>query len=186
MVIESFRAAMASILFSGDANSRPRVVVVSSINPGEGKSFVTANLAATLGESGHKVLIIDADMRKPQQGEIFNVPNDRGLSTILAESPEGEIQTMEAFGDRYRVVKELAPGASAQAVLDAAEWPRGVAETVVVVGHQPTLGRVAASLMTGHEAEWTLKKGGIWWFQQRSRAGDDQVVLRAATSPDLL
>ena len=53
------------------------------------------------------------------------------------------IQTMEAFGDQYRVVKELAPGAGAQAVLDAAEWPRGVAETVVVVGHQPTLGRVA-------------------------------------------
>jgi phosphohistidine phosphatase len=107
-------------------------------------------------------------------------------AVFLVSPATRTIQTMEAFGDRYRVVKELAPGGSAQAVLDAAEWPRGVAETVVVVGHQPTLGRVAASLMTGHEAEWTLKKGGIWWFQQRSRAGDDQVVLRAVTSPDLL
>ena len=96
------------------------------------------------------------------------------------------IQTGEAFGDRYRVVEELAPGASAQAVLDAAGWPEGVAETVVVVGHQPTLGHVAASLMTGDEAEWTLKKAGIWWFQQAHPRGDDQVVLRAATSPDLL
>jgi phosphohistidine phosphatase len=96
------------------------------------------------------------------------------------------IQTMEAFGEQYRVMSELAPGASAQDVLGAAEWPRGIAETVVVVGHQPTLGRVAASLMTGHEAEWTMKKGGIWWFQQRSRAGDGQVVLRAVTNPDLL
>ncbi|CAH2794370.1 MAG: Phosphohistidine phosphatase SixA [Candidatus Burkholderia crenata] len=105
--------------------------------------------------------------------------------TVFLVSPATRtIQTMEAYGDRYRVVKELAPGASAQAVLDAAQWPRGITETIVVVGHQPTLGRVAALLMTGHEAEWTLKKSGIWWFQQRSRAGDDQVVLRAITSPD--
>jgi phosphohistidine phosphatase len=96
------------------------------------------------------------------------------------------IQTMETFGDRYQVVKEIAPGASAQAVLDAAQWPKGVAETVVVVGHQPTLGQVAALLMTGHEADWSMKKAGIWWFQGRSRAGDGQIVLRAVTSPDLL
>jgi phosphohistidine phosphatase len=107
-------------------------------------------------------------------------------AVFLVSPATRTVQTMEAFGDQYRVVNELAPGGSAQDVLDAAEWPRGVAETVVVVGHQPTLGRVAASLMTGHEAEWTLKKGGIWWFQQRSRASDDQVVLRAVTSPDLL
>ncbi|SAL31206.1 hydrolase [Caballeronia sordidicola] len=96
------------------------------------------------------------------------------------------IQTMEAFGDRYQVVKEIAPGADAQAALDAAQWPQGAAETVVVVGHQPTLGRAAALLMTGHEADWTMKKAGIWWFQGRSRAGDDQIVLRAVTSPELL
>ena len=107
-------------------------------------------------------------------------------AVFLVSPATRTIQTMEAFGDRYRVVKELAPGASAQDVLDVTEWPRGVAETVVVVGHQPTLGRVAASLMTVHETDWTLKKGGIWWFQQRSRAGDDQVVLRAVNSPDLL
>ena len=107
--------------------------------------------------------------------------------TVFLVSPATRtIQTMEAFGDQYRVVKELAPGAGAQTVLDVVEWPRGIAETVVVVGHQPTLGQVAASLMTGREANWTMKKSGIWWFQQRSRAGDDQIVLRAVAGPDLL
>ena len=96
------------------------------------------------------------------------------------------IQTVETLGDRYQVVKEIAPGGSAQAVLDAAQWPKGVAETVVVVGHQPTLGRVAALLMTGQEAGWSVRKAGIWWFQGRSRAGDDQIVLRAVIGPDLL
>jgi phosphohistidine phosphatase len=95
------------------------------------------------------------------------------------------IQTAEAFGDRYRVVEELAPGKSAQAVLDAVGWPEGIAETVVVVGHQPTIGRVAALLLSGQEAEWSVKKAGIWWFQQRAR-GVDQIVLRAVTNPDLL
>ncbi|SAL40448.1 hydrolase [Caballeronia terrestris] len=95
------------------------------------------------------------------------------------------IQTAEAFGDRYRVVEQLAPGRSAQAVLDAAGWPEGIAETVVVVGHQPTIGRVAALLLSGQEAEWSVKKAGIWWFQQRAR-GVDQIVLRAVTNPDLL
>jgi phosphohistidine phosphatase len=110
-----------------------------------------------------------------------------GDDAVFLVSPATRtIQTMEAFGDQYRVIKELAPGAGAQTVLDVVEWPRGIAETVVVVGHQPTLGRVAASLMTGHEADWTMKKAGIWWFQQRSRAGDDQIVLRAVAGPDLL
>jgi phosphohistidine phosphatase len=105
---------------------------------------------------------------------------------FLASPATRTIQTAEAFGDRYRVVPSLAPGGSAQAVLDAAGWPEGIAETVVVVGHQPTIGHVASLLLTGQEAEWSVKKAGIWWFQQRSRGSDGQVVLRAVASPDLL
>ncbi len=107
-------------------------------------------------------------------------------AVLLASPATRTIQTVEAFGDRYRVVDALAPGSSAQAVLDAAGWPEDIAETVVVIGHQPTLGHVAARLMTGHEAEWSVKKSGIWWFQSRSRNGDGQTVLRAVMSPDLL
>jgi phosphohistidine phosphatase len=106
-------------------------------------------------------------------------------AVFLVSPATRTIQTAEAFGDRYRVVEELAPGKSAQAVLDAAGWPEGIAETIVVVGHQPTIGRVAALLLSGQEAEWSVKKAGIWWFQQRAR-GVDQIVLRAVTNPDLL
>ncbi|WP_244846875.1 histidine phosphatase family protein [Caballeronia sp. SL2Y3] len=105
---------------------------------------------------------------------------------FLASPATRTIQTAEAFGDRYRVVDDLAPGKTAQHVLDAAGWPDGVSETVVVIGHQPTLGRVAARLLTGHEADWSIKKSGVWWFQGRSRGGDGQVVVRAVMCPDLL
>ncbi|QSN60474.1 histidine phosphatase family protein [Caballeronia sp. M1242] len=105
---------------------------------------------------------------------------------FLASPATRTIQTAEAFGDRYRVVDDLAPGKTAQHVLDAAGWPDVVGQTVVVIGHQPTLGRVAALLLTGHEADWSIKKSGVWWFQGRSRGGDGQVVVRTVMCPDLL
>ena len=70
-------------------------------------------------------------------------------------------------------------------MLQAAGWPDG-GGTVVVVGHQPTLGRVAAVLLAGAEADWSIKKGAVWWFARRVREGNGQVVLRAVIGPDLL
>ena len=57
---------------------------------------------------------------------------------------------------------------------------------VLVVGHQPTLGRVAAFLLSGAEAEWTIKKGGVWWISNRARQDESQTVLRVAMAPDML
>ncbi|MDR5779909.1 histidine phosphatase family protein [Caballeronia sp. LZ065] len=125
--------------------------------------------------------------RKQAQGVARWLKARVGDDALLLASPATRtIQTAEAFGDRYRVVDALAPGNSAQAVLDAAGWPDGIGETVVVIGHQPTLGRLAALLMTGTEAEWSVKKSGVWWFQSRTRLGDGQTVLRAVINPDLL
>ena len=90
-------------------------------------------------------------------------------AVLLVSPATRTIQTAEAFGDRYRVVERTrARQRARQAVLDAAGWPEGIAETVVVVGHQPTIGHVAALLLSGQEAEWSVKKAGIWWFQQRA------------------
>jgi phosphohistidine phosphatase len=107
-------------------------------------------------------------------------------AVILASPAARTVQTVEALTEQYRVVRELAPGASATDVLTAVGWPDGIASTVVVVGHQPTLGQVAALLLSGNAASWPLKKSGLWWLANRERAGDEQVVLRAAISPDLV
>jgi phosphohistidine phosphatase len=69
-------------------------------------------------------------------------------------------------------------------VLTAAGWPTGIASTVVIVGHQPTLGHVAAQLLANNsESSWPLKKAGLWWLANRERDGDEQVVLRARDQP---
>ena len=55
---------------------------------------------------------------------------------------------------------------------------------VLIVGHQPTLGRVAARLLAGVDGDVSVKKAGVWWFQCRWRDGELQVVLRAVAGPD--
>jgi len=83
MVAESFRSALVSILFSGENDNRPRVMVISSSGPAEGKSTVVSNLGIAVAEVNQKVLLIDADLRKPRQHDIFGLKNDRGLSDLL-------------------------------------------------------------------------------------------------------
>ncbi|HWP17953.1 MAG TPA: histidine phosphatase family protein [Burkholderiaceae bacterium] len=94
-------------------------------------------------------------------------------------------QTAEALGRSYKVVEALAPGAGVEAVLQAARWPSS-AEPVLVVGHQPTLGLVAARLLAELETPWSVKKASVWWLRHRLRDGQAQVTLQAVQSPDLL
>ena len=83
IVAESFRATLVSILFSGENGSRPRVMVVTSAGPSEGKSTVVSNLGIAIAEVNQKTLLIDADLRKPRLHDIFNLKNDKGLSELL-------------------------------------------------------------------------------------------------------
>jgi succinoglycan biosynthesis transport protein ExoP len=84
-IAESFRSTLVSILFATDRVVRPKVLVVSSAGAAEGKSMVTCNLAVALAEIEQRVLIIDADLRRPRQHEIFSMDNARGLSSLLRE-----------------------------------------------------------------------------------------------------
>jgi phosphohistidine phosphatase len=76
-------------------------------------------------------------------------------------------------------VNELG-GSSARDILQAAGWPHADG-TVILVGHQPTLGQLAAFLLAGRELDWEIKKGAIWWFQTQD--GDAPPLLRAVMTP---
>ena len=93
-------------------------------------------------------------------------------------------QTVMPLGRKYKVREEIAPGAEAQAILDVAGWP-DAKHPVLIVGHQPTLGEVAAQLLELRSGV-SVRKGAVWWFRSRERGGDDQTVLLAALSPDLV
>ena len=80
---------------------------------------------------------------------------------------------------------DLAQGATVSAVLAASGWPDS-REPVLIVAHQPTLGAVAAFLLSGQEASWSMRKGAVWWLSNRVREGTSAVVLKAMIGPDFV
>ncbi|NMG01377.1 SixA phosphatase family protein [Azoarcus taiwanensis] len=94
-------------------------------------------------------------------------------------------QTAEAFTDDFEIVSALGPERTVADILAATGWP-DASGACLIVGHQPTLGRIAALLLSGTEADWTVKKGGLWWFTNRVRNGETQTVLRTVIANDLL
>jgi phosphohistidine phosphatase len=98
-------------------------------------------------------------------------------------------QTAKALGLPYETDKRLGTDGNVSSLLAAVGWPDGSQQdndsrAVLVVGHQPALGQTAALLLSGEEACWTIKKGAVWWFSNRTRQGESQTVLRAAIPPD--
>jgi phosphohistidine phosphatase len=104
---------------------------------------------------------------------------------VLASPARRAQETALALGVAFKTVERLAPGASVAQILEAAGWPDRK-NAVVVVGHQPDLGRAAAHLVSGAAIGWSIKKGGAWWLTNRVRADEAQVVVRAVVAPDLL
>ncbi len=85
VLADSFQATLTSILFSGENGARPGVLVISSANPGEGKTTVACNLAVALAGINLRVLLIDGDFRKPKIHTMFDVENTAGFADVLAD-----------------------------------------------------------------------------------------------------
>jgi polysaccharide biosynthesis transport protein len=82
---EACRALRTSIMLSR-AGGVPRVILVTSCIPGEGKTTLTTNLAVAFAQHNKKVIIIEADMRRPRMKHVMDVPSKAGLSSVLAGS----------------------------------------------------------------------------------------------------
>ena len=79
---ESYRAVRTNVEFLR-RNRRMQAILIASPHSGDGKSVSASNLAISLAQAGRKVLLIDADLRKPSQHGIHGMDNDRGLSGVL-------------------------------------------------------------------------------------------------------
>lgn len=80
---ESYRALRTSLLLSS-AEHAPRTMLITSSHPAEGKTTIVANTAISLAQTGARVLVLDADMRRPRCHKILSMKNDVGLSTYLS------------------------------------------------------------------------------------------------------
>ncbi|HYW71436.1 MAG TPA: polysaccharide biosynthesis tyrosine autokinase [Pyrinomonadaceae bacterium] len=88
-VAEAYRHLRTSILLS-TAGRPPRTLLITSSVPSEGKTTTAVNTAISLAQTGAKVLIIDADMRRPRLHNIFNLKNDQGLSSLLSREASSQ------------------------------------------------------------------------------------------------
>ncbi len=104
---------------------------------------------------------------------------------VYASPAQRTEQTARALGRKFKLRDELLPEAEVTAVLELVQWPQGRGP-VVVVGHQPTLGRVIARLLQLPEEDCPMKKGALWWLRQRERNGRLQTLLVTVQTPELL
>ena len=89
-VAESYRMIRSSLLLSS-ADHPPRTILITSMKAQEGKTSTSINLARTMAQMSGKVLIIDADMRKPSVHSLLDVPNNTGLSSYLSGNADEKI-----------------------------------------------------------------------------------------------
>lgn len=104
---------------------------------------------------------------------------------ILVSPAQRTLQTAEALELEFEICPQLAPTATASELMAAAGWP-GAGGAVLLVGHQPNLGRLASTLLVGTELDLEIKKGAVWWFTRDRRGGEGETVLRTAISAERL
>lgn len=104
---------------------------------------------------------------------------------VIVSPAQRARETAEALSLPFVVEPLVGIGAYPSELLAAAGWPI-LGGTVLIVGHQPALGRVAAFLGSGEESDWKTKKAGLWWFSNVIDRDRQQTVLRAALRPNLV
>ncbi len=95
LVAEEYRALRTQLLYSAGGESRDLHAIFTSTAPDEGKSVTVANLAVTLALAHYHVLLIDADLRRPSQHQLFNLDNNLGLTTLLELPPAKALENGE-------------------------------------------------------------------------------------------
>lgn len=109
---------------------------------------------------------------------------------ILVSPARRTLSTADALERRYKTVAGLGPDGNIEALLSETRWPQA-REVTVVVGHQPTLGLVAAYLMGATHVTadnpWRLKKGAIWWIRAKHLEGGlIEIATVAVRTPELI
>jgi capsular exopolysaccharide synthesis family protein len=83
-IAESFRALRTGVQVAGLSTSL-RTLLVTSAGPGEGKTFVASNLAASLALNGYRVILVDTDLRKPTIHKVFDLPRETGFTSLIVK-----------------------------------------------------------------------------------------------------
>jgi len=112
---EGYRMLWANLRYSLPASARGRAFLITSVGPDEGKTTIATNLAAVMAQAGQRVILVDSDLRHPSLHEVWNCPNELGLTSLLvgdAPSLEVVLQPTKVQGLQLLPSGPLSPNAS--------------------------------------------------------------------------
>jgi phosphohistidine phosphatase len=93
--------------------------------------------------------------------------------------------TAAALGRKYKLCPELKPDSNVESLLDIAGWP-DAKTPALIIGHQPTLGQVVTHALHVPTANFSVRKGSVWWLRNRWRMHEQSAIVHCVQTPDLL
>ncbi|MEO8383671.1 MAG: histidine phosphatase family protein [Betaproteobacteria bacterium] len=148
----------------------------------EAEELATSDLARSLTKQGERQAAHMARWLLPRLGKPSRLASEW---RVVASPAVRAQQTAAALGMSIDTVASIAPDAPPDAILRAVNRPNE-GRNVIVVGHQPTLGMVAARLANGIDGYFPVNKGAIWWFRLSPQKGESPAVLVAMMTPDMV
>ncbi|BBL35677.1 hypothetical protein Nstercoris_01952 [Nitrosomonas stercoris] len=103
---------------------------------------------------------------------------------IIVSPAKRTQQTALALTTHFEISEQVGTGTTPYKVLNSIAWPEAE-ETVLIVGHQPTLGKIASLLLTGNDGGVSVRKGSIWWFSHKQKNDQENITLRAVMTPEI-
>jgi phosphohistidine phosphatase len=134
------------------------------------------DLSRTLTPKGEKQAL--------RMGQWLDRQMPEGVRVISSPAVRCE-QTVKALGRKVKFKTELHPEGSLDDLLVTAGWPDSKM-SVLIVGHQPVLGKAIAYLLGLPQGECSVRKGAVWWLRSRVRDGATQTVVVSVQTPELL
>jgi phosphohistidine phosphatase len=134
------------------------------------------DLSRTLTPKGEKQAL--------RMGQWLDRQLPEGVRVISSPAIRCE-QTVKALGRKVKFKSELHPEGTLDDLLVSAGWPDSKM-SVLVVGHQPVLGKAIAYLLGLPQGECSVRKGAVWWLRSRVRDGTTQTVVVSVQTPELI
>ena len=129
--------------------------------------------------------LTEKGLKQAQKMARWLEPRLPGSTRVVVSPAKRTRQKAIALTAGFETVDQVGTSATPHTVLSAVDWPN-TEGTVVVVGHQPTLGKIVSLLLHGDETGFSVRKGSIWWFSHRQKEEQESVILRAVITPEIL
>lgn len=150
-IAEAYRTLRTNLNFAAMGQAY-RSILMSSVNPQDGKSSTASNLAVVLAQTGNKVILVDADLRKPVQHKIFRIANEKGLTNCLAQNMDIEEAAHKGLIDNLTILSSgpIPPNPAEMLGSDQARalWPALLEKyDYVIIDAPPILAVTDASIL---------------------------------------